>query len=62
MDRRIRDRRSELGDRRWFFPAAICNRGKSLPFTTREPDFVPTNTTVRRKTDSQVKNKAMGGR
>lgn len=41
-----------IKSRRVFFPARIeCRGKKSLPFTTREPDFVPDENTVRRKTD-----------
>ncbi len=55
-DRRIGDRRDPESprDRRWFFPDRIENRGKkSLPFTTKEPDFVPTKDTIRRRSDAE---------
>jgi hypothetical protein len=58
MDRRRFDRRVGKSDRRWCFPGMIENRGKaSLPFTTREPDFVPDGSTQRRKDDAKKKTK-----
>jgi hypothetical protein len=41
-------------ERRWFFPGRIENRGKtSLPFTTREPDYVPRPGEQRRRGDAR---------
>jgi hypothetical protein len=60
-DRRRNDeRRTGKPDRRWFYPALIQDRGKSLPFTRREPDFVPDATTVRRKEDFARKGGPIG--
>lgn len=52
------DRRTTSRDRRFFYPARIQSRGKtSLPFTRREPDFVPTAKTIRRKEDKAESQK-----